>query len=74
MKSDTYRYCTSCREIQKFRFNKNIGHSECLDCGARFAIKDKEKIIGFIIKKYEKMIADADKWLKQQKDLMENIK
>lgn len=30
------RYCLKCNRSTKFRYNRNIGHSECTICGWRF--------------------------------------
>lgn len=35
----TVRFCVVCKRVVEFKFNRNIGHSECCVCGARFGIK-----------------------------------
>ncbi len=30
------RYCVVCDKVTTWIINKNINHSECLECGARF--------------------------------------
>jgi hypothetical protein len=34
----TFRYCLSCRDVTVFRYDKGLGHSECVACGGRFAM------------------------------------
>ena len=42
-KDITERYCIVCETMTPFEYNKAIGHSECRECGARFATKEPPK-------------------------------
>lgn len=35
------RYCLECKTMRTFRYNKFIGHSECVKCGSRKARREK---------------------------------
>lgn len=35
--SNTFRYCNVCKKNRVFQMNPFLGHSECVDCGSRFA-------------------------------------
>lgn len=34
----TRRYCLVCDKTTEFEYMKALGHSECVECGGRFAI------------------------------------
>jgi len=38
----TKRFCINCEKETKFEYNRNIGHSECCECGFRFAKKKED--------------------------------
>lgn len=35
------RYCLQCEEMRTFRYNRSVGHSECVKCGCRMAKRTK---------------------------------
>lgn len=35
------RFCLICNELRNFKYNKFIGHSECIICGSREARREK---------------------------------
>jgi Zn ribbon nucleic-acid-binding protein len=37
---NTHRYCLACEKKTQFAYNRNIGHSECVECGGRFALRE----------------------------------
>ena len=40
---DPKKHCRVCEKTTTFRYNKNIGHSECEKCGCRFGVKPEDK-------------------------------
>lgn len=69
-----HRYCHRCREITKFQLNKNIGHSECINCGSRLAIKNKKVIKKIIKRTYNYRIKEIEVWYNAQNLLINNFK
>lgn len=31
------RYCLYCKDMRKFKFDRMIGHSACVECGSHFS-------------------------------------
>jgi transcription elongation factor Elf1 len=46
----TERFCGYCERMTSFKYNHNIGHSECTKCGMRYAFRDKESYLKSIEK------------------------
>lgn len=46
----TMRYCVNCKKNTLFELNKVLGHSECVECGSRYAspIKDIIKLMDLL--------------------------
>lgn len=77
----TKRYCVKCAEIKNFELNKNIGHSECMNCGARFAVRKPKRIKQSIDKEYQKRKEEiqkkeeeVEKWYEEQLKSLEKYK
>lgn len=48
-KIESFRYCAVCGKKTKWCYNRNTGHSECTECGNRYAGKKADKIAREII-------------------------
>ena len=38
------RICLNCDKLRTFKYNKFVGHSECIHCGSRFAKRKTPQI------------------------------
>ena len=65
MKKNTFRFCVTCDKIKLFKYNKKIGHSECVKCKSRFAIKNINDIQIEVEKRFVKKILRATEEYKQ---------
>lgn len=65
----TVRYCLACEEIRIFEYNPTLGHSECTECGGRFATNITSRLTtnsenpkkNKALKYYKKYILDKNK-------------
>ena len=74
------RFCRVCSNITNWELDRVINHSFCIECGCRFGMSKRSKIIEFLNEEYllkvEKLIKEyQEKVLKVvQTDLKNEIK
>ena len=64
------RYCLNCEKVTTFKYNKNIGHSECNICGGRLAVNSTTLEIKFFLDKIKTLKSELENY---QKNKFENL-
>jgi len=72
------RHCIHCNRLTIFKYDPNIGHSHCIECGYRFGIKKSgtnyEKVLEQKIKEKDEKIEEIRNELNKIKTTMHSLK
>jgi len=49
------RFCVACEKVRGFRYNRNVGHSECNECGGRIAVDQNNPVLVDLITENTKL-------------------
>lgn len=76
--TDKILYCLKCDEFTTFRYNKVIGHSECIFCGSRYGVNKKNPVlIHFLSKEKTNVLcpklAKLEKKIHNQKEAIKKL-
>ena len=50
---ESKRFCLVCKKMNKFKYNRNRLHSECVDCGSMFCTREPPEDIELAIKNFK---------------------